>query len=111
IEAIDKQESIVVWGDFDADGVTSTAIMWETLHELGGKVMPYVPSRDTEGHGFSEIGIQKLIDDGVKLVITVDHGITAIDEVGFLNEAGIEVIVTDHHEPKLRLEEKIDQQA
>ena len=98
-QAIDQQQPMVVWGDFDADGVTSTAILWETLHQLGGKAMPYIPSRDVEGHGFSEVGIQKLVDDGVKLVVTVDHGITAIDEVDELRRLGIDVIITDHHEP------------
>lgn len=100
IQAIQNNKSIVVWGDFDADGVTSTAIMWETLHQLGASVMPYIPNRDTEGHGFSPVGVQKLIDDQVELVITVDHGITAIEEIDALAEQGIDVVVTDHHEPK-----------
>ena len=100
VTAIQNKESIVVWGDFDADGVTSTAIMWETLHQLGAAALPYIPNRDTEGHGFSEVGMRKLVDDDVRLVITVDHGITAIDEVEWLGQQGVEVIVTDHHEPR-----------
>ena len=102
IAAIQNQESIVVWGDFDADGVTSTAIVWETLHQLGAAVLPYIPNRDTEGHGFSEAGMRKLVDDDVRLVVTVDHGITAIDEVEWLGQQGVEVIITDHHEPRLQ---------
>lgn len=101
--AIQNKESIVVWGDFDADGVTSTAIMWETLHQLGAAVLPYIPNRDTEGHGFSEAGMRKLVDDDVRLVITVDHGITAMDEVEWLGQQGVEVVVTDHHEPRLQV--------
>ncbi len=106
IQAINNHESIVVWGDFDADGVTSTAIMWETLHQLGAMVMPYIPNRDTEGHGFSPEGVKKLLDDQIGLVVTVDHGITAIDEVEALSNQGIEVVVTDHHEPRLAKSEQ-----
>ena len=98
-QAIHNQEAVVIWGDFDADGVTSTAILWETLHQLGAQAMPYIPNRDAEGHGFSEAGIKQLIQNGVKLIITVDHGITALEEVQKLNQQGIDVIITDHHEP------------
>lgn len=104
--AILKKEPVVVWGDFDADGVTSTAVVWETLHQLGASVMPYIPSRETEGHGFSEEGLAKLKLNGTKLIITVDHGIAAIDEVKKIHEMGIEVIISDHHEPRLRHEVK-----
>jgi single-stranded-DNA-specific exonuclease len=100
LRAIREHEHISVWGDFDADGVTSTAIVWETLHAVGAEVMPYIPSRDREGHGFSEAGLQSLSDAGASLIITVDHGITAHDDIAVARTLGIDVIVTDHHEPR-----------
>lgn len=89
---------IVVYTDYDADGITGGAILWETLHLLGFKVMPYVPHRKLEGYGFSKIGI-----DNVKkqfnpaLIISVDHGITKIEEVKYAKKLGIKIIITDHH--------------
>ena len=91
-QAIDAGEKIVVWGDFDADGVTSTAIVWETLFELGADAMPYIPNRDLEGHGFSDAGIKELVNEGVGLVITVDHGITDFESIDQLQSFSIEVI-------------------
>lgn len=100
--AIASQEPIVIWGDFDADGVTSTAIVWETLHKLGAQVLPYIPSRDNEGHGFSQSGLASLSEKGTKLIITVDHGITAFADVQRARELGMDVIITDHHEPAMQ---------
>lgn len=97
-DAIEKKESIVVYADYDADGITAGAIMWETLWGLGARVMPYIPHRVDEGYGLSEKGI-----DAVKtqfdptLIITVDHGITAHEKVAYAKKLGIDVIVTDHH--------------
>jgi single-stranded-DNA-specific exonuclease len=99
-KAIETRETMVVWGDFDADGVCSTAVLWETLHELGGNVLPYIPVRDTEGHGFSDKGLKKLAEDGTTLVITVDHGVTAFEDIELARDLGMEVIITDHHEPR-----------
>ena len=96
--AIKNKESIVVYADYDADGITAGAIMWETLHALGAQVMPYIPHRVDEGYGLSQKGI-----DAVKaqynptLIITVDHGITAWEKVAYAKSLGIEVIITDHH--------------
>ncbi len=96
--AIKNKESVVVYADYDADGITSGAIMWETLHHLGANVMPYIPHRVDEGYGLSVKGI-----DAVRelyhptLIITVDHGITAKEKVAYASTLGIDVIVTDHH--------------
>lgn len=99
LEEIKKNNGmIVVYTDYDADGITGGAIMWETLHLLGFKVMPYVPHRKDEGYGFSKKGI-----DNVKkqfnpaLIISVDHGITAEKKIGYAKSLGIPIIVTDHH--------------
>lgn len=97
-QAIDKKESIVVYADYDADGITAGTIMWETLHKLGARVMPYIPHRVEEGYGLSKKGIDAIVSlYHPSLVITVDHGITAWEKVAYAKELGIEVIVTDHH--------------
>ncbi len=97
-KAIKEKESIVVYADYDADGITAGAVLWETLWRLGARAMPYIPHRVEEGYGLSEKGI-----DNVKsqydptLIITVDHGITAREQVAYAKKLGIETIVTDHH--------------
>ncbi|MFZ6035141.1 MAG: single-stranded-DNA-specific exonuclease RecJ [Patescibacteria group bacterium] len=89
---------IVVYTDYDADGITGGAIMWETLNLLGFKVMPYVPDRKTEGYGFSIKGIDNVINlFNPSLIISVDHGITKIREIEYAAKKNIKVIVTDHH--------------
>ncbi len=97
--AVKNKEQIVVFGDYDVDGITGSAIIWETLHALGAKILPYIPHRIDEGYGLSKLGITNLksqIPD-TKLIITVDNGIVAIDAVAFANQQGIDVIITDHH--------------
>ena len=96
-QAIKKGEKVIVYSDYDADGICATAIAWETLHDLGADVMPYVPDRVKEGYGLSTGAISELAKGGVKLIITVDHGVTATEQVAFANKLGIDVIVTDHH--------------
>jgi single-stranded-DNA-specific exonuclease len=100
MRAVAAHESIVVWGDFDCDGVTSTAILWETLFSMGADVKPYIPNRDTEGHGFSTDALSALQARGVTLIISCDHGVTAFDEVLFARLLNMEVIISDHHEPE-----------
>ncbi|MFZ5844916.1 MAG: single-stranded-DNA-specific exonuclease RecJ [Patescibacteria group bacterium] len=102
-QAIKAKESIVVYADYDADGISAGAIMWETLHELGANVMPYVPHRVEEGYGLSVKGIDAVREQyDPSLIITVDHGITAKEKVAYAQKLGIEVIVTDHHvRPKI----------
>ncbi len=93
-----KDQMIVVYTDYDADGITGGAILWETLHLLGFKVMPYVPDRKLEGYGFSITGIDNIKKKyNPSLIISVDHGITKVKEIAYAVKKGIKVIVTDHH--------------
>ncbi len=97
-EAIEKKERIIVYGDYDADGVTATAVMWETLYKLGAKAKPYIPHREREGYGMSIIGIDSLLEnEKPDLIITVDQGISCRKQIAYAQEKGVEVIVTDHH--------------
>ena len=100
-KAITKKEQVVIFGDYDVDGVCGTAILWETLNDLGAKVIPYIPHRIDEGYGLSEKGILNLESQisNVKLIITVDNGIVAEKAVDFAKKQGIDVIITDHHVP------------
>lgn len=97
-EVHEKNEMVVVYTDYDADGITGGAILWETLHLLGFQVMPYVPNRHTEGYGFSLKGIDTIkAQYNPSLIISVDHGITAREKVTYAKSLGIPVIITDHH--------------
>jgi len=97
-KAIANKESIVVYADYDADGITAGAVLWEALWKRGARVMPYIPHRVDEGYGLSEKGIDAVrTEHDPSLIITVDHGITAADEVAYAKSLGIDVIVTDHH--------------
>ncbi len=94
----EKNQMIVVYTDYDADGITGGAILWETLYLLGFKVMPYVPHRKLEGYGFSKIGIDNVKKEfNPALIISVDHGITKVEEIKYAKSLGIKIIVTDHH--------------
>jgi len=97
--AIKNKEQVVVFGDYDVDGITGTAILWEALNSMGAKVMPYIPHRIDEGYGLSIKGIEnlKLQNKNCSLIITVDNGIVANAVVDFANEQGMDVIITDHH--------------
>jgi single-stranded-DNA-specific exonuclease len=99
--AIKNKEQIVIFGDYDVDGICGTAILWETLNSMGAKVMPYIPHRIEEGYGLSIKGIEnlKLKIKNCGLIITVDNGIVASKAVNFANEQKIDVIITDHHVP------------
>jgi len=92
-------EDIAIYGDFDADGITATALLVEGLSALGGKVIPYIPHRHHEGYGVQVAALEKLRKKGISLVITVDTGITAIAEIQKARKMGIDIIVTDHHLP------------
>jgi single-stranded-DNA-specific exonuclease len=96
--AIEKKERICVWGDFDVDGQTSTAVLVQTLQALGADVVYYVPVRGKESHGIHIESLAPLIDNGAKLIVTCDTGITAHDAIDYANSRGVEVIVTDHHD-------------
>lgn len=97
-KAMKDKESVVVYADYDADGITAGAVMWETLYCLGARVMPYIPHRVEEGYGLSIKGIDAVREQfDPSLIITVDHGITAKEKVEYAQKLGIDVIVTDHH--------------
>lgn len=104
-KAIKNKEQVVVFGDYDVDGICGSAIIWETLNDLGAKVMPYIPNRIDEGYGLSIKGIQNLESkiQNIKLIITVDNGIVANKAVEFAKKQGIDVIITDHHVPSGKL--------
>ncbi len=99
IRALREGENILIYGDYDVDGVTSVSILYDGLFYLGGKVSFFIPSRFREGYGVSVEGIKIAKEKGASLIITVDCGITAVDEVAFARELGIDVIICDHHEP------------
>ena len=101
--AIEKQEKIVVYGDYDADGVCSSVVMVESLKNFGAQVEVYIPFRETEGYGLNLAAAKELINQGVNLVITVDCGISNKNEVELLNQGGVDVIITDHHHQPLEL--------
>ena len=101
--AIKANKRITVFGDFDADGITSTAILKLAFRHLGVECDYYLPERETEGHGLSEHAIRKLYESGTEVLVTVDTGTTAYDEVSLARELGMNVIITDHHVPDERL--------
>jgi len=92
-------EKIAVYGDFDADGITGTALLVQGLTSLGGDVIPYIPHRLTEGYGLKTATLDKLRKDGISLVVTVDCGITAVAEVEKAQRKGLDIVITDHHTP------------
>lgn len=98
-EAIKKNEKIVIYGDYDVDGVCGTAILWEAIHHLYKNVIPFIPHRVEDGYGLSIKGIDNLLSTNpdVKLLITVDNGIVAADAVDYASKKSIDVIITDHH--------------
>ena len=97
--ALLSSEKIAVYGDFDADGITATALLVQGLLLLGGDAIPYIPNRLTEGYGLKSAALENLRDQGVSLVVTVDCGITALAEVNRARKLGLDIIITDHHEP------------
>ncbi|HEX7586381.1 MAG TPA: single-stranded-DNA-specific exonuclease RecJ [Patescibacteria group bacterium] len=108
IQAQEKKEKIAVFGDYDADGVTATALMIQALEGLGfNGVVPYIPDRQIEGYGMNNAAVDFLEKKGVTLVITVDCGITGIEEVARAKKTGIDVIITDHHHVPNKLPEAL----
>ena len=95
--AIENEEKILVYGDYDADGITSTVLLVETLVSLGADVSSYIPNRFEEGYGPNKDAFSKIIKSGISLIITVDNGIAGVDEVELANSLGCDVIITDHH--------------
>lgn len=107
LRAVDDREQILVYGDYDVDGITSTSLLTATLTALGAKVSYFIPDRIRDGYGLSERGVDVARKRRVKLIITADCGITATNEVKLAKAAGIEVLVTDHHEPLGELPEAV----
>lgn len=100
ISALEKGERIVIFGDYDCDGVTSTALLYSYLNSKGANVRYYIPDRLTEGYGMNVAAVDKVYAEGVDLIITVDNGINCEEEIAHANELGVDVVVTDHHIPQ-----------
>jgi single-stranded-DNA-specific exonuclease len=98
-QALLSGENIAVYGDFDVDGITATALVVQGLSTLGGKAIPYIPHRMTEGHGLKTAALDNLYKQGISLVITVDCGITGFSQVKKAQRKGFDIIITDHHTP------------
>ena len=107
LKAIEKNEKTIIYGDYDVDGITSVAVLKSFLEERGIQVGVYIPNRLNEGYGLNKEAVKYIAEQGYKLMITVDCGITAIEEVEYAKELGIETIVTDHHEPAENLPEAV----
>ncbi len=97
-KAIMKKEKITIFGDYDADGVTSTSILYMFLRENGADVDYYIPNRFSDGYGMNKEAVSRIAKNNTKLIITVDNGIAAYDEVEFAKSLGVDVVITDHHE-------------
>ena len=100
--AITKKQKVMVYGDYDADGVCATTILYSTLKELGLKVETYIPFRDVEGYGLNEEAVQGIVKNNFDLVITVDCGISNNKEIAILNQGGVDIIITDHHQEPIK---------
>ena len=99
IKAIEDKQKIMIFGDYDADGITSITVLKKFLNERGMEFGTYIPNRLNEGYGLNKEAIKKIFDQGYTLMITVDCGISGIEEIDYANSLGIETIITDHHEP------------
>ncbi len=107
MKALRDGENILVYGDYDVDGITGVSLLYEALFDLGGKVSFYIPDRINEGYGLSKEGMRLARERGIDLILTVDCGVTAVEETRFANEIGLEVIICDHHEPGKFLPEAV----
>lgn len=97
-EAIDMGRKIAIYGDYDADGVTSTVILYKALKRLGGNFIYHIPDREAEGYGMNLERIKLLKEEGVEIILSCDNGISAIEQIAYAKELGMKVVVTDHHE-------------
>ncbi|MBQ8604913.1 MAG: single-stranded-DNA-specific exonuclease RecJ [Oscillospiraceae bacterium] len=100
MQAVENEEKIVIYGDYDVDGVCATATLFSYLESIGANVFYKLPNRENEGYGLNSRVLKKFKDKGVGLVVTVDNGISAIDEVAYANSIGLDIVITDHHLPK-----------
>jgi len=103
VELLEKHiaagSKIAVYGDYDVDGICATAIVWETIYGTYKNVFPHIPHRESEGYGLSTKGIDHCISEGAKLIIAVDNGIVAFDQIDYCKSSGVDIIIIDHHEP------------
>lgn len=106
-KAIEDFEPILIFGDYDADGVTATALLYSYLETSGANVQAYIPDRLTEGYGLSTEAVRIIKNKGAKIIVTVDNGISAIEEAKLISSLGMELIITDHHKPKDILPEAV----
>ena len=106
-KSVADKEKIMIYGDYDVDGITSVAALWRYLSFKGADVCCYIPERVNEGYGLNAQAIERFAADGVKLIITVDSGITAHEEIEFAKTLGIDVVITDHHECREELPEAV----
>ncbi len=102
-QAIRQKQRVAVYGDFDADGVAATALLAQTISSLGGQPLPYIPHRVDEGYGLHREALERLAQEGCRLLVTVDCGVRSIEEVRYARQLGLEVIITDHHSPPKEL--------
>ena len=107
VKAIEKKEKTIIYGDYDVDGITSVTVLKSFLEERGLEVAEYIPNRLEEGYGLNQNAVEEIAKQEYKLMITVDCGISAIEEIKYANQLGIETIITDHHEPGNELPEAI----
>ena len=107
VKAIENKEKTIIYGDYDVDGITSVTVLKSFLQERGLEVAEYIPNRLDEGYGLNQKAVEGIAEQGYTLMITVDCGISAIEEVKYANELGIETIITDHHEPGNQLPEAL----
>ncbi len=98
-QALEKGEPICVYGDYDADGVTSTVLLYSYLETVGANAIYYIPSRENEGYGMNKSAVDFLSEKGIRLIVTVDNGIAAAEEIAYAKSLGIDTVVTDHHMP------------
>ena len=103
-QALDLGKKITVFGDYDCDGVTSTAMLYGYLDAMGAEVDYYIPDR-SEGYGMNIPALEKILNGGTELVITVDNGISAVEEARYIREHGAQLVITDHHQPPEQLPE------
>ncbi len=96
--ALARREAVCVWGDFDVDGQTATALLASALRDLGGNVTYHVPNRETEGHGIALPALEQVIAQGARVILTCDTGISAHEAVAFALSRGVDVVITDHHD-------------
>ncbi len=106
-QALEAGERIAVFGDYDVDGITATSLLTHFLRSMGADCTPYIPGRLEEGYGLNPMAIHQLSSEGIQLIITVDCGITAVQEARLIRELGMELVITDHHECKQTLPEAV----